>query len=131
MNPTCTPSTLIASTGCLTGAVLTSHERQALKVYFMVAQLAAIGGTDYRALLSTTLITDTKCWAQNYNSDQRESLKLLIEENNANAAGAALSSDVNVQMGYIKCLKNVPANWLEAMEISLRCQLGRAKSYTQ
>ena len=129
-NPTCSRASLMAAAGCLKSPVLNSHQQQAMLIYFMASQLKAIGGTDYTSALSTTLVTDSDCLKTLY-PGERDAVRLVIEENNANSAGAALSTSINTLMKAIACLQNVDANTMEVMEIYLRCQLGRAKSYPQ
>jgi hypothetical protein len=51
------------ASGCFSGQTLPKNTQAALMIYLMAAQLAAIGGTDYRTVLSTTLIDDSKCKA--------------------------------------------------------------------
>jgi hypothetical protein len=128
-NPTCTRDTLVASSKCFTVKNLEPHHRDALLVYFMVKELAAIGGTDYSAALTSTLLTDSVALAKTLNADERSAAVLAIAYNNAVAAGASVSTNINTLMGNIKCLVNVPD--LEAMKLLLLCKLGVHKSYTQ
>jgi len=129
-NPVCTPNTLLATAKCFSGSVLDSNKQRAMKIYFMAAQLAAIGGTNYLGHLSTTLVTDSRCKETLY-PDQRDTIRLAVEFNNANAAGAALSTNIETLMQAIACLQNVPAEWMEVMEIHLRCALGYGHAYPQ
>ena len=120
----------MAAAGCLKSPVLNSHQQMAMRIYFEASQLKAIGGTDYTSALSTTLVTDSDCLKTLY-PGERDAVRLVIEENNANSAGAALSTSINTLMTAIACLQNVDANTMEVMEIYLRCQLGQAKAYPQ
>jgi hypothetical protein len=131
-NPVCTRESLISAAACFQGTVLTSQQQRAMKVYFLAAQLAAIGGTNYVSpnTLSSTLIFDARCKGTLY-PDQLDAIKLAIEYNNANAAGAALSSNINTLMQPIACLKNVDNHMLDVTEIHLRCELGYGHAYPQ
>ncbi len=119
------PTVADLTNGCFSGQVLTEQEQRALMVYFMAQQLKAVGGTDYTAALTTTLVTDVDCLAT-LNSAQRKEARLVVEFTNANLAGASLSSSINVLKAAIACLVNVPGNTLDVMEISLRSQLKEA-----
>lgn len=120
----------MSGAGCFLSPVLNSHQQMAMRIYFEASQLKAIGGTDYTSALSTTLVTDSDCLKTLY-PGERDAVRLVIEENNANSAGAALSTSINTLMKAIACLQNVDANTMEVMEIFLRCQLGRGKAYPQ
>ncbi len=130
-NPDCTYSTLLAASGCFSGKTLSKNQQKAIKIYFMAAQLAAIGGTNYLGALSTTLITDSRCRAQAFTPDDFEAVDLVIEKNNAVSAGASISSSIQTVMTQARCLQNSNLAQLKAAEQYLRCQLGRAKAYTQ
>jgi hypothetical protein len=120
----------MAAAGCFRNPPLDSHNQHAMLIYFMAAQLKAIGGTDYTTSLSTTLMTDARC-LHDLTPGLLDAIAIVIEENNANSAGAALSTNIQTLMQSIKCLKNVPEDWMFIMELYLRCQLGRGKAYPQ
>ena len=129
-NPVCDRATLMADSGCFLNPPLDSPLQLAMKIYFKAAQLKAIGGKDYTSALSTTLVSDSACIKTLY-PDQRDAIRLAIEFNHANSAGAALSSAINTLMQAIACLKNVDANTMEVMDIWLTCQLGYGHAYPQ
>lgn len=125
--PTCTRATLISGAACLNGKVLSSHEKQARKVWFMLSQLAAVGGTDYSADIEglNTAADSLTCGMQ---PDDLDSAELVIELNNATAAGASIESDKSALADDVKCLEDFPPHVLKRMELLLRCALGEAAS---
>ena len=126
-NPTCTQQSLIDGGKCFRN--LDSHSRKALKVYAMMQQLTAIGGTAYTAATLNTAATEY-C-GLNADRDLINVAWLVIEVNNAREAGATISEDIQVIAEAIKCLENYPDWKLMLMELLLRCELGRAESYPQ
>ncbi len=130
-NPSCNYETLLTQAGCFSGKTLTKNQQVAVKIYFMAAQLAAIGGTDYTGVLGSTLITDSRCRAQAYTPDDFRAVDIVIEKNNAVSAGASISSNIDTVVTQVKCLQNAQLAQLRAAEQYLRCQLGRAKTYPQ
>jgi hypothetical protein len=128
-NPSCDRDTLIAASGCFSGQVLSIRKQKALKIYFMAAQLAAIGGTNYVGALSTTLMADSACKAT-LKPDELVKADLVVEMNNAVAAGAVIG-DINADMAQTACVETAQMNQLDAALLHLRCELGRAKNYPQ
>ncbi len=99
-------------------------------LYFMAQQLKAIGGPDYTTSMSTTLLTNSRC-KELLNSDQMMSAEIVIEKNNAVAAGASISSNINVNTAAIDCILNATESQLQGAYLQLRCELGYAHSYPQ
>lgn len=130
-NPSCDRDALLLAAACYNGNVLDSKHQYALKVWFKVKQLAALGTTDYSSVLTTDLYRDAVNFARTTNSAERTAMGLAILKNQAVAAGATISSDINALMSSIACLVNVPEADLGAMDLLLNCQLGVHKSYPQ
>jgi hypothetical protein len=111
--------------------VTSEHQRNAYKVYCMAAELAAIGGTNYLSGLATTLVTAANIF-QNLHNEQIAAAHLVIAYNNANSAGAGLTSlAMTTAAGLVKHLQACTPRQLEQAELLLRCKLGRAKAYPQ
>ena len=125
--PTCTRDTLISSAACLNGKVLSSQQKQARKVWFMAKQLAAVGGEDYTADLAA-LNTDADTLTCGMQPDDLDSSELVIEYNNAVAAGASVNTNKDSLAADVKCLEDYPPHVLRHMELLLRCALGEAAS---
>jgi hypothetical protein len=125
--PICTAASLMSLTGCFQG---TREANRRKRIYAKAVQLKAIGGGDYTTGLSTTLVTAVACLIPLY-PDQRDSIRTAIEYNKASNAGATISSNPSTVAISTKCLKGVPNNTLEVMEIFLDCQLGYGHAYPQ
>lgn len=101
-------------------------------VYFMVLELAALGGEDYTTELGPagTLADDSKC---NLTLDptQQALALLLINQNNATDAGATVPSTKSDLAAAIACLQDQPPAMLEAMYLTVFCQLGRHAAFPQ
>lgn len=134
-NPVCSTTTLVTNVACFQGTVLDDQHYLALKIYFGVLELAALGGTNYTNGLSGvgtgTLITDTAALFQTMNLDDLKTSDLAIAYGNAVASGAAPSSNINTLAQNIKCLINTPYHELERKWLLIKCKLGVHKSYPQ
>lgn len=103
----------------------------AFKIWFMVNELATIGGTDYTAALGTTLLDDASDLISAMTRDDRAVAELSIYFNNAVEAGATLSSDVDTLMSEARLLVDATPDQLQQMYLLLLCKLGIHKSYPQ
>ncbi len=139
-NPSCVSVTaLITAQPCFTGSTLTPLQRKSLLIWFRAKELAAIGGTNYTAVLASTLLTDSNSFVgkasfnidHEYGLSEFETAQLVIEKNNAVAAGASISSDINALMISIAPLSGANQRQLDAMLLFLLCRLGVHKAYTQ
>lgn len=128
-NPTCTAFTLVESSPCLSGEVLPENDQQAIRIWFMVKELQALGGTNYSAALDSTLITDAVNLADTMNLSERRTALMTIYRQNAVAAGASIPSDINQVRDAVKCLRNYQD--LNAVELLMLCKLGVHKAYPQ
>lgn len=125
----CLDSYYLSQSACFKS--LSIHDQQALMVYFKAAELAALGGTNYLSVLSTTLVADSSCAYNQLSRFKRGLAELVIQQGNANDAGAATSSNIEVLSGLISCLKNQNETMLAAMDLVLTCQLGRHAAMPQ
>ena len=132
--PTCTVASLVEANPCFQWPTTNDHQKMALLVYFNAAELAAIGGTNYLSALTTTLNTDANVF-QNLSNDQLGVgvvgsafpgvATLAINYNNANAAGAALSSNIQTLSAAISALKMMTERQLAQAYLLLQCRLGK------
>ncbi len=127
----CTIDNYMTGSACFKD--MTSHERHALTVYFKVKELAALGGTDYTNQLGNggTLVEAAACVANALNPFQRELARMVINQGNANDAGAATSTNIQTLASAISCLKDFDKNTLDAMDLVVTCLLGRHAAYPQ
>ena len=141
-NPTCTSvAALIAAQPCFGAQNLDAQKRKSLLIWFKVNELAAIGGTDYRTVLASTLIRDATTFAGQATSPsvtdsydvgtQFDQAKLAIAFNSATTAGASLSTNINTLMGSIAPLSKATERQLDSILIMLECKLGAHKAYPQ
>ena len=100
-------------------------------LYLKALELAAIGGTDYTAVMTTTLIDDAKALAGTMNPFERKVAWMNIVRNSAINAGvippAGSLSALNDATG---CCFQAYSD-LESIAILLECALGTHKSYPQ
>ena len=121
--PICTRATLAETNPGFGRAGLNNTQFKAAAIYFMVLELAAIGGTDYSAVMNTTLIEDAVALVKTMNPDQRRIALLNILRNNAIAAGADVPADVNeLNAATACCFQSYPD--LDSIIVLLLCQLG-------
>jgi len=125
----CTRATFTEDSVCLSR--YDSHQQKALMVYFMAAELAALGGTDYTRELGPdgSLAPASACNAE-LTPYQRDLARLLIAQNNAADAGAVLPEDAALP-DEIACLALQPPAMLDSMELTLLCLLGRHAAWPQ
>lgn len=102
-------------------------------IYFMVKELAANGGTDYSAVMTSTLISDALALVGRSDRNQRHTGWLNIAYNNAVSAGATVPdadalSDINALTGC--CFQNEQVDF-DAIMLLLACKLGVHKDYPQ
>lgn len=123
--PTCTNvNTALLAYPCLTGKVLSQHERDALRIWFMASELAINGGTDYTSALATTLLTAADTYVQLATDPQLETVELAIHAANATSSGATLSTNYDTLMGSIAPLAKASPAQLRDITLYLLCALG-------
>lgn len=131
--PTCTATTLITNATCYKQSTIDAIEQQALRVYGMVLELAAIGGTDYTSTMTSTLNTDTTSLLGALREDQIKAGFIAKQFDFATAAGASVPATLKLKLDAINCLKHVPGGFqtLRQMELLLMCKLGVHRAYPQ
>jgi len=130
-NPTCTSASLAETSPGFGLQGLNPRQYKAAKLYLMALELAALGGTDYTSVMTSTLVSDAATLAQRMDPNQRRIALLQIYSNNADAAGATVPStfnDLNEATGCCFQAENVD---FEAIELLLLCKLGVHKAYPQ
>lgn len=127
-NPTFSKATL--NQAFLEGGTTDRLRRLRYKIWFNVKELAAIGGTDYSAVLGTTLISDANTILEGFSRDKVDTGFACVDYNNA-AAVVTVSSDPSALALSTKVLKDVPEDTLKKIELMLKCKLGVHKAYVQ
>ena len=130
-NPVCTLTTLVTNAAKYKGSVIDPIRQQALLVLANVYQLAAIGGTDYRSTLTTTLLTDAA--GPPTSDDEIMAATIAVAFANATSAGATVPTTLDDKLAEIKGLIHVNGGMqtLKRTNLLLNCKLGRAKAYVQ
>jgi hypothetical protein len=121
----CLPNNLISP--CFQENVINDQQRLALTVFFMVQELAALGGDDYTAELTGNLLTDATVY-KTMDDNQVKTAILTIMQRNATAAGATPPTDIQELSLAIDCLINTPTATLEREYLLLLCKLGQHHS---
>jgi hypothetical protein len=130
-NPICTIATLVTNGAQFQNEFVSPSTRVALTVYAKVLELKAIGGTDYLAVLNTTLAQDAATLFNGFNYTQIQVANLAIAFQNATAAGATVPAGIDDKLEVIKCLLQQDPDMLAKMDALLNCQLGVHKAYPQ
>jgi hypothetical protein len=126
----CLMSNFISASACFQN--LNERQQRALMVYLKAKELNALGGTNYTAQLGPSGTLNTAAAAYNTMADWQVRLaQLVIEQDNANSAGAAISTNIQTLMDEIKCLENFPDATLDRMDLLLTCLLGRHAAWPQ
>lgn len=131
-NPTCTRATLLETNPGFGGAGFDRNQAKAAAIYFMAAELAAIGGTNYLSAMTTTLVEDATTLAGSADPNQYFIGLMNVARNNAVAAGASVSdnlSTINAQTGC--CFQSIGPDGMDWIILLLLCRLGVHKAYPQ
>lgn len=128
--PVCTRASLAESNPGFGLAGLNPTQFKAAMIYFKVLELAAIGGTNYTAALTTTLVADAVALTKTMDPNQRRIAMLNIARNNAINAGASVPASVNALNLATACCLQAYGD-LDALLILLECKLGTSKAYPQ
>lgn len=130
-NPTCTAASLATTNPAFGLQGFNPKQYQAAKLYLMALELAALGGTDYTATMTTDLIDDATTLAQKMDPNQRRIAMLQIYANNATAAGASVPETFNELNDATGCCFQSQQVDMGAIELLLLCKLGVHKAYPQ
>jgi len=80
----------VTDAACYTQLTLDKQRQKALLAYAMALELAAIGGTNYTSVLTTTLIEDAVQVVCAITEDQRTAARINLAFVNAAADGASV-----------------------------------------
>lgn len=131
-NPTCNTTTLITNAAPFRqDSDLNPKQQMCLKIYAKVLELAAIGGTDYSAVLATTLVSDAQTLELGFTADEITAANIAINFQNATAAGASVPASINTKLSNIGKLIFVDDVLLSKIDTMLNCKLGVHKAYPQ
>lgn len=129
--PVCSTTSLVTNAACYTASSISPNTRKALLVYGKALELAGIGGTDYTAVLSTTLVKDAVQLVPGITPDEIAAARVNMQFLNATSAGASVPATLAAKMAIIKCLMNLDPATLEQADLLLTCKLGVHKAYVQ
>lgn len=128
--PECTRDGL-ATSNVGFGNAFDDRQYWAAALRFMVLELAAIGGTDYRTTMTTTLISDAQALIGRMDPNQLRIATLNVLRNNAVAAGATVPTDpTEINEATACCFQSASVNF-EELFLFLLCQLGTHADYPQ
>lgn len=127
--PNCTISDLAEQNPGFGRQGMNPKQQKAALLYMMVLELAAIGGTDYRSTMATTLISDAKS-LEKLNPDQRMVAMIQIARNSASLNGATVPATPSLVNEATACCVQAAPN-LDLLILWMTCQLGRHKVYPQ
>ena len=119
------------TTMCYLVPPLSEKQQKALKIYAKANQLKAIGGTDYTAKLSSTLLSDAATLCCGMDLAERQAARVRIEIDNAKSAGATIADTISAKQAYINCLVEANEQQIDEADLLLTLALGRAKAYPQ
>lgn len=128
----CTIDHYLTASACF--KAMTPHQQRAAQLYFKVKELAALGGTDYTSELGNggTLVTASACVKNQLSEpNNRKLARMVIDYDNANDAGAAISTDIETIETAIACLRDFDPGTLDAMDLYITCLLGRHAAWPQ
>ena len=128
-NPTFSVATL--NQAFLGGGTIDRLKRLRFRIWFKASELAAIGGTDYRSVLGTTLVSDANTILEGFSRDKVDAGHACVDYNNAVASGASVSSDDSALALSTVNLKDLSEDTLQKIALMLDCKLGVHKNYTQ
>ena len=129
--PTCTKASLTGAAASVFNvpANISPKQHKALSVYAKVLQLASVSGaTNYLSTMSTTLLSDAATMTCGMEQADRDAAKLLIEFNNATAAGATVPATMSAKLAVCCKLTEATDDQLDQALVLLLCRLGRSAS---
>lgn len=121
--PTCTKAALAETNPGFGLQGLNPRQYTAAMIRLKVLELAANGGTNYAAVMNTTLINDAKQLVATMDPNQRRIARLNIARQAAVTAGASVPATVNLlNAGTACCFQAMPD--LDSILLFLECALG-------
>jgi hypothetical protein len=131
-NPTCSQDQFQTVGGAYAGSVISPAQRKALRIYAMILQLQALGGTDYRTASGySTLQQDAATLAIGMTQDARDAARVAIDFANATAAGASVPATLDLQLAALGALVVWDAQAADQALLLLKCKLGVNKAFPQ
>lgn len=109
----------------------TERQFNAAAIYFMVLELAANGGTDYSATMTTDLVEDAIALTGRMDASQKRQALLNILANNAESAGATVPTTLSEINDATGCCFQAQTVDFESIMLLLLCKLGRHADYPQ
>lgn len=129
-NPICTISSL--TNNCyLVPTTISPKQEKALKILAKVLELAAIGGTNYSASMTTTLLSDAAALTCGMELADRDAARVHLAFVQAMAAGASVPAGISGKQALINCLVQADDDALDEADLLLTCKLGVHKAYPQ
>lgn len=114
MPATCTRDSISSNYGCYTREIFPNQD--ALEVYLLAYVLKTMGGTDYTAVLDTTLVSDANTMTCGMTSADRQKAKMYILDQWGGSGNTATQTKA-----AIKCITNCTKTQLEQMKLYLLC----------
>lgn len=114
MPATCTKAAISSNFGCYTRDIFPN--RDALEVYLLAYVLKTVGGTDYTAVLDSTLVEDANTMTCGMSADELYKAKLYILDQWGGSGNTATQNKA-----AIKCIANCTKKQLEQMKVYLLC----------
>ncbi len=116
----CDLNTLIHESQCFLETCASDDIRDAVDLYVRIANLAAIGGTDYTSDLAQLLV-DAKAW-QVLAKNQRDTIELYIDIQNAIDNGAVIGPTPAAAQS-VSCILCIGKEFRKAILSYLKCQI--------
>jgi hypothetical protein len=116
---------LVTNAACyVSPSQIDPKQQRALLIYARVLELAAVGGTNYAAVMATTLVSDAATLTCGMSQPQKVAAALNLAFVNAATAGASVPSTLTAKLAAIACLVNLDPALLDDIDLMLTCKLG-------
>lgn len=120
-NYTCDPNTLIVNAKCFRDLCMGKDERDSIDLYLRAANLAAVGGADYRTNINAMLTAGKKF--QIFQASDRDAIELWIDMQNAIYNGAIINQSVSQLARSAKCFLCLGRETRKNMMTFMKCSL--------
>ncbi len=100
----CNVNTLLVLAKCFADKCMGRVDRNAIKIYARIKNLAAVGGTDYSSNLKQLMI-DSANWRKR-SRDELDAIEVYEALQNATNNGASPGTDVNALAAAAKCVSS-------------------------